>query len=116
MEPKIESLIQKVNSSLSSIYSKEDVIKILETLDKDLSVENDVLKDFLSTQLEKLSIKLKSDFRSAVADTDFDDFCDLELNGKKLEVNFDDGSLIELVENTIDESIEDYDSYDIVRC
>jgi len=104
MNKKIESAIEKISTSFPSLYSKEDVIRVLQDLNREMESEPGI----------DLEVLVKS-FRSSFRDVDFEDFIekdDVEFSlsyDNRIEVEnvpIDDYSLVERAVNILEEVIE----------
>ncbi len=62
MNKHIENTIIAVNDSFPSLFTKDDVIKLLQDLDKKLTPEDEVDEDFLERFREKLHMVDFTDF------------------------------------------------------
>ena len=108
MNKNIESAIEKVSNSFPSLFSKEDVIKVLQDLNQEIESEP---KKGPGIDLEALVKSFQSSFR----DVDFEDFIekdDVEFSlsyDNRIEVEnvpIDDYSLVERAVNILEEVIE----------
>jgi len=108
MNKKIESAIEKISTSFPSLYSKEDVIKVLQDLNREMESEPEKGPGV------NLEVLVKS-FKSSFEDVDFEDFIekdDVELSlsyDNKIEVErvpVDDYSLVERAVSILEEVVE----------
>ena len=108
MNKKIESAIEKISTSFPSLYSKEDVIKVLQDLNREMESEP---KEEPGINLEVL---VKS-FKSSFEDVDFEGFIDkddaeISLSyDNRIEVEnipIDDYGLVERAVSILEEVIE----------
>jgi hypothetical protein len=104
MNKNIESAIEKISTSFPSLYSKEDVIKVLQDLNREMESEPGI----------NLEVLVKS-FKSSFEDVDFEDFIekdDVELSlsyDNRIEVErvpVDEYSLVERAVSILEEVVE----------
>jgi hypothetical protein len=102
MKNEIKNKIDQVSNNLSSIFTKEDVIKLLNDL-------NEELKDYNVPLFEKH--ELLDAFREAITDKDFDDVVDVD----DIELNLNHENCIEITRVPIDESMIIDNAYDVLE-
>lgn len=97
----IEEYKVQVESSFPSIYTKVDVIQLLNSLEVSLS---DV--DFESGNLEFYKENLKDEIRNIVDSSFIEEGVELELNyGREISVSYDVDELVEKLEDMVEKVV-----------
>jgi hypothetical protein len=88
-----EKAIERINSSISSIFSKEDVIAIINSIESSSSMFNiSISKDDMNDLTDKIVSSLESSYAADVVDFDSAEFClngnEISLDGIDLNINY----------------------------
>lgn len=113
----IEQVTKLVNESVSSVFSKEDVIKLLKRIDE---TSTDEVNDKIEVSREWLIDKIESARDSAISDVDslsLSDVCDLDdieltLEGREIQIDtssiyFDAGEVTDTINNSFSDIIDE---------
>ena len=92
-----ESAREKVRNSVSSIFSKSDVLQLL--IDAE-SEHRQVTAD--ESGVEEVFDQLQEAVEGAINDFDFDSYTDVHLDGREVVVDFDCSNLTDTVETAMD--------------
>lgn len=113
----IEQVTKLVNESVSSVFSKEDVIKLLKRIDE---TDTNTNSDKIEVSREWLIDKIESARDSAISDVDslsLSDVCDLDdieltLEGREIQIDtssiyFDAGEVTDTINNSFSDIIDE---------
>lgn len=111
-----EDAIKKIESSISSIYSKEDVLNLIKSINDNTTVEDENL--FTKKEVLEILERAKGAATDAVDYLDIEDICNLDsieltLEGREIyidtnSVDIDSSEIQTRIEDAIDEVINDY--------
>lgn len=98
----LTSFRNEVINSFPSLYSKDDVIFLLDRIQGELK-KLDVTKP--SVNIDDLVVRIKDEVNSVIEDYDYDGDIDLSLDGREINLDFDYRFLVEKVNEVIDETV-----------
>ena len=103
-----EQALTKVNSDFPSVYSKEDVVKIITDLRIAADKQEANRKEITGDDVFRMAEEMKHWVMKAASDTNFEDYVRLELNPYQnmIDVNFDNRRLLDEIEDALDQAIE----------
>ena len=103
-----EQALTKVNSDFPSVYSKEDVAKIITDLRIAADKQEANRKEITGDDVCRMAEEIKRWVMEAASDTNFEDYVSLELNPYQnmIDVNFDNRRLLYEIEDALDQAIE----------
>lgn len=96
------SYLNEVINSYPSVYSKDDVIFLLNRIQGEL-MKQDFTKP--SVNMDDLVEKIKDEVTTVIEDYDYDGDIDLSLDGREITIDFDYRDLVDRVKDTIDDTV-----------
>jgi len=116
MNKAIETKIEAVKNAYPSIFTKDDVVKLLTDLDGELNLDVDAetLEKTLNSYSEVFKMNLISELQDNVSDyVDLDDVSFEVYNGNEIQienssVDVDKSSLSNIISNVIENSISEF--------
>ena len=112
-----EEAITKVTNSISSIYSKEDVLNLIKSIDDNIDADAD--ETYTKKEVINILERVKESVTNNVDYINIEDVCDLDnieltLSGREIEidtssVDFDSSEINSRIEDAIDDIINDYE-------
>ena len=112
-----EQAITKVTDSISSIYSKEDVINLIKSINDNTDSDNG--ETYTKKEVVNILERAKSHATDSIDYLNLSDICDLDnieltLSGREIEidtssVDFDSSEINSRIEDAIDDIINDYE-------